>query len=82
MMGDFEMAQRLPTERIGLATWWFAQGHAFTVRELAERLEMSPRGCRMLLERLSLAVPLTVDEGEDGGVWRICGSDGRFDDEP
>lgn len=63
---------RLPTERIGLAAFWLARGNAFTVAQLAERLEMSPRGCRMLLEKLSLAVPLTVEEGEDGGVWRIC----------
>lgn len=66
------MAQRLPTERIGLAAFWLAQGQAFTVRELAERLEMSPRGCRLLLEKLSLTLPVVVEEGESGGVWRIC----------
>lgn len=66
-MGDWEMAERLPTERIGLAAFWLARGETVTVRHLASRLEMSERGARMLLTKLSLALPLI----DDGGVWRI-----------
>ena len=69
------MAQRLPTERIGLAAYWLATGEAVTVRQMAAKLEMSERGARMLLTKLSLALPLVDDEG----VWRICGNDGARD---
>lgn len=69
------MAQRLPTERIGLAAYWLATGEAVTVRQIATRLEMSERGARMLLTKLSLALPLVDEEG----VWRICGNDDEQD---
>ena len=62
------MLDMLPTERIGRATWLLAQGRALTVREVAEVLEITPRGARAMLERLSRVVPL-VDEG---GVWRVA----------
>lgn len=66
-----------PTERAGLAVWLLLQG-PMTPRELAGRLEMSPHGARALLRRLSGSVPLSSDEG---GCWRVCGSDGLFGDE-
>ena len=76
-------SEMLPTERVARATWLLAQGGSVTVRQLAERLEITPRGARAMLEKMSGVLPLTVEEGEDGGLWRICGSDGRFgDDEP
>ena len=40
------MLDMLPTERIGRATWLLAQGRAMTVRELAQTLEITPRGAR------------------------------------
>lgn len=66
------LSEMLPTMRIAKITLFFAQGERLTVREVAERMEMTPRGARMMLEKISLAVPLT----DEGGVWRICGSDG------
>lgn len=48
----------LPTERIGRATWLLAQGRSMTVREVADALEITPRGVRAMLERLSRVVPL------------------------
>ncbi len=63
-----------PTERIGRATWLLAQGRSVTVRQMATELEITPRGARAMLERLSRVVPLV----DDGGLWRICGSDGTF----
>lgn len=57
-----------PTERIGRATWLLAQGRTVTVRSLADELEITPRGARAMLERLSLVIPLT----DEGGLWRVC----------
>lgn len=71
----------LPTERVARATWLLAQGGSVTVRQLAERLDITPRGARMMLEKISGVVPLTVEDSEEGGLWRICGSDGRLGDE-
>ena len=65
------MLDMLPTERIGRATWLLAQGRALTVREVAEVLEITPRGARAMLERLSSVLPL-VDEG---GVWRVASTE-------
>ena len=65
------MLDMLPTERIGRATWLLAQGRAVTVRELAQTLEITPRGARAMLERLSSVLPL-VDEG---GVWRVASTE-------
>mgnify|MGYP001381089139 CR=1 FL=1 len=56
-----------PTERIGRATWLLAQGRTVTVRALAAELEITPRGARAMLERLSLVIPLC----DEGGVWRV-----------
>lgn len=61
----------LPTERIGRATWLLAQGRAMTVMQVAEELEMTRSGAAKLLDRLSRVLPLVVDEGDAGGVWRI-----------
>ena len=66
MVGDMT-----PTERIGRATWLLANGQAVTVRKLASELEITPRGARSMLERLSLVLPLV----EDAGLWRICGDE-------
>lgn len=60
-----------PTERIARAAWMLAQGQAVTVRGLASQLEMTPRGARALLERMSRVVPLV----DDGGLWRVCRDD-------
>jgi Mn-dependent DtxR family transcriptional regulator len=57
-----------PTERIGRATYLLTQGQPMTVRHLAQTLEITPRGARAMLERLSRVVPLR----DDGGVWRMC----------
>lgn len=62
MLGDM-----LPTERIARATWLLANGGRVTVRDLASQLEITPRGARSMLERISRAVPLVAD----GGVWRV-----------
>ena len=68
----------LPTERIGRATWLLAQGRSMTVRELAETLEMTTSGASKLLDRLSRVLPLVVEDGDNGGVWRIkSGEDER-----
>ena len=47
------MLDMTPTERIGRATWILATGQAVTVRSLADALEITPRGARAMLERLS-----------------------------
>lgn len=60
-----------PTERIGRTTWLLAQGRQVTVRSLACELEITPRGARALLERLSRVVPLV----DDGGLWRVARED-------
>ena len=65
------MLDMLPTERIGRATWLLAQGRTMTVREVAEVLEITPRGARAMLERLSRVVPLV----DDGGVWRVASTE-------
>jgi predicted DNA-binding transcriptional regulator YafY len=62
------LSDMLPTERIARATWLLAQGEAVTVRHLAERLEITPRGARAMLEKLSRVVPL-IDDG------RVCGEE-------
>lgn len=72
--------EMLPTERVALATWLLVQGQAITVRQLAKRLEITPRGARMMLEKMSGVLPLTVEEGDDGGLWQICGR--NWVDEP
>lgn len=66
MSSDF-----LPTERIGRTVWLFAQGRALTPTELAHTLEITPRGARAMLARLSRVLPLI----DDDGVWRICSFD-------
>ena len=48
-----------------------AQGHALTVREVAEAVELTHSGAAKLLDRLSRVLPLVVDDGDNGGVWRI-----------
>lgn len=63
--------ETLPTERIATAVYLLAQGHCTTVRGLAERLDITPRGARAMLNKLSLVIPLT----EDDGVWRVLGDD-------
>jgi hypothetical protein len=68
-------SEMTPTERAGLAVWLLSQT-PMTPRVLAERLEITPHGARAMLRRLSLAVPLVDDNGE----WRICGSDGTFEE--
>lgn len=65
---------RTPTERAGLVTWMLLRGQRTTVRDLADELEMTPRGARYLLERLSLVLPIIVD---DCGVWRVLPPDER-----
>lgn len=65
-----------PTERAGVAVRLLEQ-QPMTPRSLAEKLEMTPHGARALLRRLSRVVPLV----DDGGRWRICGSDGTFGEE-
>ncbi len=70
------MLDMLPTERIGRATWMLAQGRAMTVREVADVLEITPRGARAMLERLSRVVPL-VDEG---GLWRVASEERTAND--
>lgn len=76
------MQERLPTERIALTAYWLTRGEGFTVRQLSERLGTTPRGARMLLEKMSLALPLAeLDNPHDpnaGAIWRICGSDGTY----
>ena len=67
-MLDMDMT---PTERAARAAWMLAQGQSVTVRGLASQLEMTPRGARALLERMSRVVPLC----DDGGVWRVMGED-------
>lgn len=61
----------LPTERIALCTARLMQGRAMTVRQVAEELEISHSGAAKLLERISRVLPVVVDEGDGGGVWRI-----------
>lgn len=70
------VSEMTPTERAGLAVWLLLQ-QPMTPRSLAERLEITPHGARAMLRRLSLAVPLI----DDGGRWRICGSDGTFEED-
>lgn len=70
------MLDMTPTERIGRATWILATGQAVTVRSLADVLEITPRGARAMLERLSRVVPL-VDEG---GLWRVASAERTTND--
>ncbi|WP_297636181.1 hypothetical protein [Caldilinea sp.] len=56
-----------------MATYLLCTGGAYTVSELATRLALTPRGTRLLLEKISTVVPV-VDEHEDdrrGAVWRL-----------
>jgi hypothetical protein len=56
-----------------MATYLLCTGGAYTVRELSEKLSLTPRGTRLLLEKISAVVPV-VDEHEDdrnGAVWRL-----------
>lgn len=69
--------RRLPTQTIAMATYLFCTGGAYTVRELSERLSLTQRGTRLLLEKISTVVPI-VDEHEDdrsGAVWRLIDYD-------
>lgn len=61
----------LPTERVALAALMLARGDALTVREMAQRLDITPRGARAMLEKMSRSVPLV----DDGGVWRLLDDD-------
>jgi predicted DNA-binding transcriptional regulator YafY len=61
------LSDMLPTERIARAVWLLASGESTTVRHLAERLEITPRGARSMLEKISRVIPLV----DDGGVWRL-----------
>ena len=72
------MLDMTPTERVGRITWILAQGGQVTVRHVADALEMTPRGARYLLERLSTVVPLV----DDGGVWRVMERDPYEYDDP
>jgi hypothetical protein len=67
-MGEAMLSDMLPTERIALAAFRLAQGRAVTVRSLASELDITPRGARSMLERMSRVVPLV----DDGGVWRVA----------
>lgn len=62
-----------PTERIATAVWLLSGG-AFTTTALSERLGLSDRGARYLLERLSVTLPLVRD---DDGVWRLLSESDR-----
>lgn len=66
----------LPTERIALCTARLLQGRAMTVRQVAEELEITPRGARAMLERLSRVVPLV----DDGGLWRVASEERTAND--
>ena len=68
--------ETLPTERIATAVYLLAQGRCTTVRGLAEQLDITPRGARSMLEKLSRVIPLT----DDGGVWRVMGDDDKGGD--
>ncbi len=68
------MYEMLPTERIALCTVHLMRGRAMTVREVAQELELTHSGAAKLLSRISRVLPMV----DDGGVWRICGSDGTF----
>ncbi len=63
--------ETLPTERIATAVYLLAQGRSTTVHDLAVRLDITPRGARSMLEKLSRVLPLA----EDGGVWRVMADD-------
>lgn len=65
------MFEMLPTERITRAAFLLAMGEGLTVRALAERLEITPRGARAMLEKMSRVAPLV----DDGGVWRVLGEE-------
>ncbi len=57
-----------PTERVAAAVYWLCTGQALTVAELAQRLQMSPRGARYLLNRAALVAPIY----DENGVWRLA----------
>lgn len=65
------MRDTLPTERIATAVYLLANGRRTTVRDLAAHLDITPRGARAMLEKLSRVLPLI----DDGGVWRVLGDD-------
>ena len=60
-----------PTERVGLAVYWLAQGGEFTPKELAARLGVTRHGAYQMLTKLSRTLPIV----DDGGVWRVCRDD-------
>lgn len=59
------MRESTPTERIGLTAYRLTIGHGTTARQLAEDLGLTVQGARFMLEKLSLVLPLTVENG----VW-------------
>lgn len=61
------MQDRTPTERIGLTAYCLAHGRQMTARQLAADLGITEHGARKMLEKLSLVLPLT----DEDGVWRI-----------
>lgn len=58
-----------PTERVAAAVYWLCTGQALTVAELAQRLQLTPRGARYLLNKAALVAPIYDDEN---GVWRLA----------
>ena len=56
-----------PSERVALATAWFFAGECLTAATLAELLDMTPRGARDMLNRLSRVIPLV----RENGGWRL-----------
>lgn len=62
-----------PTERVGYLAFMLARGAAYTPRELAAELGVSPHGARAMLNRLSCVLPIVRDD--DTGLWRVLGDD-------
>jgi hypothetical protein len=60
----------LTTERIGLISWWLADGETPTTRQVADRLGISYAGAWSMLQKLARVLPICYDENEPyEGYW-------------
>ena len=55
------------TERIALTTWLLSSGHSLKTSDVAQRLEISRTGAYKMLDRMSRAIPLILENG----FWRV-----------
>jgi hypothetical protein len=60
-------AEFIPTERIALVIYLLAQGHSFTIRQVAHKVGITTGGASLMLRKASRVIPLC----EEKGVWSL-----------